>query len=56
MEIDKKEMEDLIINPLNNIVMLAIDTGKYDKISNEVNKIIHVLEQHKIIDPRIKNR
>jgi hypothetical protein len=49
------DIEDRLINPLNNILLLAYGTEKQQKIEEEIDRIINVLEQERIIAKR-RNR
>ena len=53
-------LDDELINPLNNILMIIVDatyhendSGRlYQRIDSEIRKIVEILEQRKIITKR----
>lgn len=49
-----RDIEDRLINPLNNIVLLTCEMEIHQEIEKEVDKIINVLVNESIIAERIK--
>lgn len=47
-----RERDDQLMNPLNNILMLAYGTEGYEEIEKQVNRIVSILEKERIITPR----
>jgi hypothetical protein len=48
----RHRMDDELSQPLNGIVCLAYDTEISEKINNEIDRIVKILEREKIINPR----
>ena len=49
-----RDIEDRLINPLNNIVLLTCEMEIHQEKEKEVDKIINVLVNESIIAERIK--
>ena len=52
MATETENREDELLNPLNAITMLVYDTEVFSQVEVEVNKVVAVLEDRKIIRPR----
>lgn len=48
----QEEIEEKIVNPLNNILMLTNGKRVFKPIEREINKIIKELEKSGLIRPR----
>jgi hypothetical protein len=52
VQIDKSQLEDMILNPLNSILLLSYGSEIYKKVEREIQRIVTVLEQKKLINKR----
>jgi uncharacterized protein Smg (DUF494 family) len=49
----RKKLEDALMNPLNNIVMVSYGTDQYDQVAANVRRIVTVLEAAHLINKRL---
>ena len=55
VQIDISQLEDQVLNPLNNIMLLSYGNDVYKNVEAEVRRIIFVLEREHLINKRLKN-
>jgi hypothetical protein len=49
-----RDIEDRLINPLNNIIVLSYGTEEQKKIEKEIDRIMDVLVDKGIVSERLK--
>ncbi len=54
-KIDVKKIEDEIVNPLANILYLSFDNDDYQKIEDEVARVVQSLVRFHLIRPRLSS-
>lgn len=52
-QINVARLEDEILNPLNDILMVAYGTSLYGTVEKEVRRIVCVLEKEHLIHKRL---
>lgn len=53
--IDVSKIEDEIVNPLANILYLSFDHEEYQKIEEEVVRVVQSLVKNHLIRPRLSS-
>ncbi|MBI5787607.1 MAG: hypothetical protein HZA78_01960 [Candidatus Schekmanbacteria bacterium] len=53
-KINISQLEDKVLNPLNDILILVYGTRLYQPIEKEVTRIVSVLEQEHLIRQRLE--
>ncbi len=54
VQINIPQIEDQVINPLNNILMLCSENNNYGDIEKEIERVIATLESEHLINKRIR--
>ncbi len=54
VQINISQIEDQVINPLNNILMLCIENDNYGDVEKEISRVIATLERERLINKRIR--
>ena len=52
IDIKVQDLEDEIINPLNNILLLSYGKDVFKEIEKEIKRIVEVLEKNQLINKR----
>lgn len=47
-----RERDDLLLNPLNNIILLTHGTKEFEQVEKNVRRIVDILEKERIITRR----
>ena len=53
-QINIPQIEDQVINPLNNILMLCSENDNYSDVEKEIERVIATLEGEHLINKRIR--
>ena len=53
LRINIKQLEDKILNPLNDILIMAYGSEFYSPLEKEVRRIVNVLEKEQLIHQRL---
>jgi hypothetical protein len=54
VQINIPKLEDKVINPLNNILMLCCENNNYRDVEKEIERVIATLEHEHLINKRIR--
>ena len=54
VKVNKSHLEDRIINPLNNILLLSYGSDIFKDVELEIQRVVTVLEQASIIKKRTR--
>ena len=54
VQIKIPQLEDRVLNPLNNIILLSQGSIACKKVEKEIRRIVTVLEREHLINKRIK--
>jgi len=49
-------LEDELINPLNNILMVSYGTDQFNDVTASVQRIVATLERHHLINKRLVSK
>ncbi len=56
IKIDISKLEDRILNPLNNILLLSYGNNVYRDVEKQIRQVIRVLEKKHLINKRRRIR